>query len=86
MKYHKYNNKINIVGELIAKERMKQGISYQELSNKLQLIGVCLYKNDLFLIEKDKRMVRDFELIAIIKTLKIDIKNINIIIENFENI
>lgn len=86
MKYHLYNNKINIVSNIIAEERTKQGLSYQDLSNKLQLLGVCLYKNDLFLIEKDKRMVRDFELIGMIKALNIDINKLDEIIQNFENI
>ena len=51
MNYHKFNGKTNVISELIAKERKKQNLSYSELSNKLQLIGICLYKNDLFLIE-----------------------------------
>lgn len=86
MKYHKYNDKVNIMGNLIYEKRLELGLSYQDLSNRLQLLGVCLYKNDLFLIEKDKRMIRDFELIALIKALNIDIKNIEFIIDNFENI
>lgn len=86
MKYHQYNNKINIVANIISEERTKQSLSYQDLSNKLQLLGVCLYKNDLFLIEKNKRMVRDFELIGLMKALNIDINKLDEIIQNFENI
>lgn len=86
MKYHQYNNKINIIANIVLEERTKQGLSYQDLSNKLQLLGVCLYKNDLFLIEKNKRMVRDFELIGIMKALNIDINKLTEIIDNFENI
>lgn len=83
MNYHKFNGKTNIISELIAKERKKQNLSYSELSNKLQLIGICLYKNDLFLIENNRRLVRDFELIGLFKVLNINYNDIEKLLEDF---
>ncbi len=68
----KFNGNTNIVSEIIRRERIKQNMSLSDLSNKLQLLGVCLYKSDLFLIENNRRTVKDFELIALFKVLKID--------------
>ena len=56
-------------------------MSYSDLSNKLQLLGISLYKNDLFLIEKNRRMVRDFELIALCQVLDIDYNELSQLIE-----
>lgn len=74
MQLHKYNEKVNLVGDIIAAKRQELGLSYAALSSKLLELGVCLYKNDLFLIEKNRRLVRDFELIALFEVLKIDFK------------
>lgn len=71
---NKYKNKSNISGATIQKHRLENNLSLEKLSNKLQLIDVTLYPNDLFLIEKGQRIVKDFELIAICKILKIDTK------------
>ncbi len=56
-------------------------MSYSDLSNKLQLLGISLYKNDLFLIEKNRRIVRDFELIALCQVLNIDYNELSKLIE-----
>ena len=56
-------------------------MSYSDLSNKLQLLGISLYKNDLFLIEKNRRIVRDFELIALCQVLNINYNELSKLIE-----
>lgn len=71
---NKYKNKSNISGKIIYNARVAQNLSLEKLSNKLQLIGVTLYPNDIFLIENEKRIVKDFELMAICKILSIDTK------------
>lgn len=71
---NKYKNKSNISSAIIQKHRLENNLSFEKLSNQLQLIGVTLYPNDLFLIEKEQRIVKDFELMAICKILKIDIR------------
>jgi len=73
---NKYKMKANISGQLICEARQKNNLSLEKLSNKLQLIGITLYPNDLFLIEKEQRIVKDFELMAICKTLNIDLEDI----------
>lgn len=82
MPYRLYNGKSNVVSEIISKNRLKNNLSYSQLSDKLQLLGITLYKNDLFLIENNRRLVRDFELLGLCLVLNIDfnelIKNIDL--------
>lgn len=73
---NKYKNKSNIASILIQRARLEHNLSLEKLSNKLALLGVVLYPNDIFLIEKNQRIVKDFELVAICKVLNINIKNI----------
>ena len=73
---NKYKNKSNISGKVIHASRIEYNLSLEKLSNKLELLGVTLYPNDIYLIEKEQRIVKDFELMAICKILKIDIQKI----------
>lgn len=73
---NKYKNRSNISGKVIQSSRIQHNLSFEKLSNKLELIGVTLYPNDLYLIEKEQRIVKDFELMAISEILEIDMKKI----------
>lgn len=84
MNYRKFNGNPNIIADIISLERTKQNLSLSQLSDKLQLIGVCLYKSDLYLIENNKRSVKDFELIALAIVLHLDYKKLEDIILNIK--
>lgn len=77
MKQNLYNNNKNIVGKIIKKRRETLKLSRDKLSAKLALLGITLYGNDIFLIENNKRTIRDFELIAICRILAIDCGELN---------
>ena len=81
MPYKLFNGNTNVVSNLITQKRKEKYMSYSDLSNKLQLLGILLYKNDLFLIEKNRRIVRDFELIALCQVLNIDYNKLSKLIE-----
>ena len=81
MPYKLFNGNTNVVSNLITQKRKEKNMSYSDLSNKLQLLGISLYKNDLFLIEKNRRMVKDFELIALCQVLDIDYNELSQLIE-----
>lgn len=71
MRFNKFNNAYNIVGEKLKEIREKQNISQEELSSKLSLLGITLYQSDIFKIEHNERTVRDFELWGICQVLNI---------------
>ncbi len=78
----KYNNKKNIAGVLIKKAIKESKMSKQELSQKLQLKGVNINSDELLLMEKNKLMVKDFEIAAIAEILNIDLNNLKNYLDN----
>ena len=71
MKSSCFNNKINISGNKLKKYRLQMNLSQEQLCSKLSLIGITLYKNDIYRIENNKRAVKDFELWGIAQVLNI---------------
>lgn len=71
MRFNKFNNAYNIIGEKLKEIREKQNISQEELSGKLSLLGITLYQSDIFKIEHNERTVRDFELWGICQVLNV---------------
>ena len=55
----KYEEKMNVVSEQVRKYRVKAGLSYEELSAKLELKGISIHKQSLYDIECNKRTVKD---------------------------
>lgn len=76
MKNSKFENKVNIIGTNLKKFRTEMNMSQEQLCNKLSLLGITLYKNDIYRIENNKRAVKDFELWGIIKVLNIKFEDI----------
>lgn len=65
MSYKKYENtQMNIIGNNIKNLRKKHKWSQQQLCDKLELTGIYLTRSDVSLIELNKRVIRDFEIIA----------------------
>lgn len=71
MRSNTLNGKSNIVGKNIQKYRIANNLSLRKLSEKLQLQGITLYHSDIFDIENQSRLVKDFELKALCKALHV---------------
>ena len=74
----KYENKSNVIGNLIKEYREKQGLEKIDVSRMLQLHAVYLDSTELKRIEDGVQIVKDFELIGLWKVLNInynDLKN-----------
>ena len=61
----KFNGNINVTGKLIKEYRLKNNLSYEKLSAKLDLIGISIHKQSLYDIEHNKRTVKDYELFGL---------------------
>lgn len=72
----KYENNLNIIGSILREKRKEKNLSFEQLSNKLQLLGVNIPVTCLHRIENNQRTVRDYELCALSIALDIDIKNL----------
>ncbi len=60
----KINNKSNVIADNFKKFRQESGYSQRELCERLELLGLQLFKADIYSIEHNKRSVKDFELLA----------------------
>ena len=78
----KFNEKRNIIGEIVRKNREKMNYSKTELSHKLELLGVELDRFELYKIETSKTSVKDFDLVALCIVLNIDFNEIKKELEN----
>ena len=78
----KFNEKRNIIGEIVQKNREKMNYSKTELSHKLELLGVELDRFELYKIETSKTSVKDFELVALCIVLNIDFNELKRELEN----
>lgn len=72
----KYNNVSNISGKIIEKYRLERNMSREDLAKELQLMGISVDRSHIYRIEKETVLLKDFELIAICKILKIDYKKL----------
>ena len=72
----KFNRNMNIIGRLLKKYRTKKGLSYEQLANKLELMGISIHKQSIYDIENNKRTVKDFELFGLAYVLKIDVNDL----------
>ncbi len=66
----------NLIGGNLKKLRIKSKLSQQELSNKLELLGVYICRGSVSRIEDYSRTVTDIELFAIAEALGVDPKEL----------
>lgn len=78
MKTIEFNGHKNIIHRHLVQVREKQGISQQNLAEKLQVLGVSIDQQAISKIELDKRIVTDYELICICKVLEIDVQKLTV--------
>ena len=68
--------KKNLIGENLKSLRIKAKMSQQQLSNKLELLGVYVCRGSISRIEDCSRTVTDIELYAIAKSLNVDVSDL----------
>lgn len=68
----KFNNKPNIIGNLIKSAREKKKFTKVDLCRELELLGVEMSRNEIYRIENNQMIVKDFELVAFCLILDIN--------------
>ena len=66
----------NLIGKNLKRIRKKAKMSQQDMSNKLELLGVYVCRGSISRIEDMSRTVTDIELYAISDVLSVDIKDL----------
>ena len=77
----KYENKNNVIGNLIKEYRENVKLSKTEFSRQLKLHAVYIDRTELNRMEEGRMIVKDFELIALCKVLKIPFEKLSDLIE-----
>ena len=72
MKIYKYKNKSNVIGPLIRNARINMDLTQESLAIKMQLENVEMSQKIISRIEKQERFVSDYELLTLLKILKIN--------------
>lgn len=72
----KYNGKSNLSGAIIEEYRKKNKMSREDLARSLQLLGLNIDRTTILRAEKQSTILKDFELIAIMKISSIDYEDL----------
>lgn len=76
MAVRKLNNNLNVIGENLRKYRIEKHLSQSALIRELNLMGINVHKNDIWLIEANKRTVKDYELWGFVEVLNISYQDL----------
>ena len=68
----------NIYGKIIKKYRKKRSFSISDLTKKLNLMNISISDEELYKIEKQEEILKDFELVAICGILDINVEDLKI--------
>lgn len=72
----KFNNKPNMVGNLVKTAREKKKYTKVDLCRELELIGIEMTRAEIYRIEKNIMSVKDFELVALCYVLDINFEDL----------
>lgn len=67
----KLDENVNIIGTNLKQIRENRKLSQMDLCCKLDLLGVTMFKSDIYEIEHNKRLVKDFEAKALCIALSV---------------
>jgi transcriptional regulator with XRE-family HTH domain len=65
------NDNRNIIGSRLKTARLKSNLTQQQLSAKLETMAVYIDRASISKIEQQKRIVTDYELLALCEILKV---------------
>lgn len=68
----KFNNNPNIIGSFIENARKQKHFTKVDLCRELELLGIEMSRNEIYRIEKNQMIVKDFELVAFCIVLDIN--------------
>ena len=72
MPLSKYRGKNNIIAQSVRQAREEAGLTQDQLVARLQVMDVNIDQQSLSKIERDLRIVRDYELLCLARALKKD--------------
>ena len=77
----KYNDNLNVCGDIIRESRESKQMTKVDLCKKLELLAIYIDRNQLYMLEHNQLLIKDFELLAIVKILDIDLNKLKDLID-----
>lgn len=74
MKKIEFNNKKNVIYNQLKTARKNKGLSQANFAVKMQLLGVNMDQQMISKIERNMRIVTDYELVCLCKVLSVNEK------------
>jgi len=68
--------KMNLVGERVRELRVTKNISQQQLSDRLETLGIYICRGSISRVEDQSQTVTDIELCGLAKILKVPIQDL----------
>lgn len=65
----KYNGRLNAIGKKIREYRKKNKLTQEQICRQMQLFGIDMSINSLKKIEKNDRIIKEYELARIFKNI-----------------
>lgn len=72
----KFNGKSNLSGKYLKEKRLEKKLNRSDLARELQLLGLNMTVDDIYRIETNRILLKDFELIAFSITINIDLNEL----------
>lgn len=77
----KYNNNLNVCGDIIKEARENKNMTKVDLCKRLELHAIYIDRNQLYMLEHNQLLIKDFELLALAKVLDIDLNKLKDLID-----
>ena len=71
-KYPKYDGRLNLSGEIFREARLQQGLSCEELAQRLRNCGIPMSRTGIYRIEKGTRRVLYDECVFLTRILQLN--------------
>ena len=84
-KLRKINGKSNLAGEFLKQKRLAKNFNRSDLEREMQLFGLNMTVDDIYRIETNRILLKDFELIAMSIILDIDLNELKILYKSKNN-
>lgn len=72
----KFNEQPNLAGSFIQDARKRKGLTKIDLCRELELHGIAMSRNEIYRIEHNQMIIKDFELIAFCIVLDIPFQDL----------
>jgi len=76
IKMRKISGKSNLSGEYLKQKRLAKKFNRSDLEREMQLLGLNMSVDDIYRIETNRILLKDFELVAMSVVLDIDLNEL----------